>query len=642
MISFFRRALSSWIVLGLLGLIMIAFIITGVGTPTGLGGMGGGEAVAKVEGEPVTASAVTDRLNRELTRARQQDPEMDIASMVRAGLLDQIVSRMISDKALILFGIDQGMGASKRTIDGQIASIPAFRNLAGEFDQTAFQNALRSENLTEQQLRDDLSGSIIQRYLLLPVAGSAKVPQSMALHYASLLLESRTGNVGLIPAQAAGIAAPSDAEVNAFYRTQAGRYTIPERRVLRYAVFGAEQVAQAATPTEAEIQAAYKANAAYRARETRTLSQVVLPDQAAARAFAAKLAAGTPFAAAAAQAGFGATDIAVGAKTKAEFTALTSAAVANAAFAAASGATIAPTESDFGWHVVKVDAVSRTAERPLASVRGEIAAALAKTKQQDALSTLVGRVEDALGEGSSFEEVARAEKLNIQQTAPITATGTQPGNPQYRVPAELAPLLRAGFEMGADEDPVVETLSPERFAILAVGNVTAAAPPPLGQILARVKADLVAQRASDRAKAIATGIADKINRGMPAAQAFQQSGIALPPVQRVTARRIDIARANQAVPPPLAMLFSLPKGKARIIQAPNGQGWTVVHLESNVVGDASKAPELIQATRSQFEAILGEEYADQFAGAVQKASTIKRDDGAIKALKASLLGPGAQ
>ena len=90
------------------------------------------------------------------------------------------------------------------------------------------------------------------------------------------------------------------------------------------------------------------------------------------------------------------------------------------------------------------------------------------------------------------------------------------------------------------------------------------------------------------------------------------------------------------------MLFSLPKGRARIIQAPNGQGWTVVHLESSVAGDASQVPQLIQATRTQFEAILGEEYADQFAGAVQKASKIKRDDGAIKALKASLLGPGAQ
>ena len=50
MLAFFRRVLSSWLAVGLLALIMIAFIITGVGTPGGgLVGGPGADAVATVE-----------------------------------------------------------------------------------------------------------------------------------------------------------------------------------------------------------------------------------------------------------------------------------------------------------------------------------------------------------------------------------------------------------------------------------------------------------------------------------------------------------------------------------------------------------------------------------------------------------------
>ena len=35
MITFFRKALSSWVVLALLGLVLVAFIVTGIGDPFG-------------------------------------------------------------------------------------------------------------------------------------------------------------------------------------------------------------------------------------------------------------------------------------------------------------------------------------------------------------------------------------------------------------------------------------------------------------------------------------------------------------------------------------------------------------------------------------------------------------------------------
>jgi peptidyl-prolyl cis-trans isomerase D len=135
---------------------------------------------------------------------------------------------------------------------------------------------------------------------------------------------------------------------------------------------------------------------------------------------------------------------------------------------------------------------------------------------------------------------------------------------------------------------------------------------------------------------LANAIVGRINGGMAPAQAFSGAGVSLPAVQRVSSRRIDIARPGQPVPPPLAMMFSLARGKARILEAPNGEGWFVVHLESTTPGNAAGQNGLIQATRTQFQGALGDEYASQFNRAIQAGLKVERDEAKIAQVKRQL------
>jgi peptidyl-prolyl cis-trans isomerase D len=647
MFSFFRRGATAKVMLAILGLALFAMVITGFGTGGGgLGDIGGlgSSTIASVDGEKLSSIRVTDETQRQLQRMRQQQPELDMASFLRRGSLEEVVDQLIGLTATVLFGRDHGLAASKALIDREIAGIQAFQNMAGQFDQATFERALAQEKISPKQLREDIEARIIQRQLLLPAASSAVVPQGLAQQYASLLLESRTGSVGAVPAEAMGPGRePSDQEVAAFYGQNQTRYTVPEQRVLRYALLGPEQVAAAAKATEAEIVAAYGKNPAYAASDKRTLSQVVLPDEAAARALVQRVQGGMSFAQAAQQAGFSARDISLGEHSKESFARVSTPAVANAAFAAAKGATTAPVRSELGWHVVRVDDVKSVPAKPLAAVRGEIAAGIERQKAQNALADLSTRIENALTEGQSFDELVKAEKLTARETAPITATGVAPGNPAWRTPPELQPVLRTAFEMAPDEDPVVETIVPnERFAMLAIGRTIPAAAPPLAQIRERVKADLIARRASDRARAVAQSIVAKINAGTPPAQAFAQAQVKLPGVQTITASRREVARQGGQVPPPLAMLFSLPLGKAKLLPAPGGRGWFIVHLGKIVPGDAAKEPGLAEAVRGQFAQILGDEYAQQFTAAVRAKAKIKRNDKALQKLKRDLSGAGSQ
>ena len=646
MLSLFRRGFMAKIMLVILVIGLFAIVITGFGTGgMGLGGLGGlgGTTVASVEGEDLTSQRLRDETQRQLDRLRQGQPELDIATFLRQGALEEVLEQLVDLTAATVFGRQQGLGVSRRMVDEQIASIPEFHDVTRRFDESIFRQVLARENLTEMQIREEFAARLMQRQLLGPVARSAHVPDALAQRYASLLLETRTGIVGAVPSAAMGAGAePTDAEIGAFYRSNEARYTIPERRVIRYAVFGAENVAAAAQATEAEIQAAYRSNPAYAAGESRRLSQVVL-DEAAARALAQKVAAGTPFAAAAAQAGRSASDIALGVNSRDAFAAKSSPAVAAAVFGAAKGATVGPVRGPFGWHVVKVEDVIITPARPLASVRGALAAEIQKRKAANALNDLATRIENAISEGSTLDEIAAAQKLTVKETAPVTATGAAPETAGWQAPPELQPMLEGAFALEPGEDPGVETIEEnQRYAVVAVTRSIPAAAPPLARIRDRVKADLVVRRASERARAVASAIVARINGGMAPAQAFAQAQVKLPAVETLTATRREIARANAQVPPPMAMMFSLPRGKARILAAPDGRGWFVVYLDRIVPGDASKEPGLAQAVRTQFGAIIGEEYAAQFTNAVRAELDIERNDDAVKALRSEMLGPGSR
>jgi len=637
MLASVRRTARTWVAAVLLSFVLIAIVVTGFGTDGagGLGSLGGGTAaagdeLASVNGDPVTASEVSDLLTRNYQQARQQQPTLDMASFV-AENYDQILYQAITARAIRQFAADRGLVVSQRLVDREIANIPAFRNLAGQFDQNAFRAALQSANLTEAALREDITRGLIQRQLLGPVALGARVPESLAREYASILLERRRGTIAVVPAAAMADAInPTDAQLASFYRANQAAFTIPERRVIKYAVIGPDQVAATVAASEAEIARVYRnSSAAYGARETRTVQHIVLPSQAAAQAFAQRVRAGTAFLAAAREAGFAAGDVTFADQRRDQFAAATTAEIAAAAFGAAQGAVAGPIRSDLGFHVVRVERIATIAARPLEAVRGDIARAIEQRKRGEALAALVSRVEEQLSDGASFEETARAAGLAVVTTPPVTGTGQAVGGPAWQAPAELQPLLASAFEIDPEElEPVVETLGTDgRFALLGVERVEPAAPPPLAQIRDQVRTRFIQRAALQRARTLADSIAARINAGTPPARAFAESRVRLAS-QQINLRRIEISQGG-AVPPPLAALFSVPQGRARVLAAPDNAGWFVVAHEQRTAGNAAADPTLVTTTRTQFTTAASEEIAQQFARAMELRSEVARDQAAI-------------
>ena len=645
MLSAVRRSARSWAAAVILFIALVAIVITGFGTG-GFGGLGSlsgggqqGQVLARVGDLELTESELNDIVTNQYNRARQQQPDLPMAEFI-VEAFDALLDQMIVGLAIEEYGDEQGLRVSQRMIDAEIVNIAAFQDAAGRFDNTVFQRALQAQGLTEAELRQDIARSLMQRQLLGPIARGSIVPQGLVREYANLMLERRRGNVGVVPVDQlrAGIM-PTPQEIAAYYQRNRARFTIPERRVIRYAMIGPQQVAGTARATDAEIATVYRRNqATYAARETRDLQQIVLTDQTAAQRFAQRVRGGASFASAAQEAGFGPADIGVSNQTRETFARTTTAEVASAAFAAAEGALVGPIRSELGFHFVRTERINRTPARPLETVRGEIARAIEQRKQADAVNALIGRVEDRIADGNSLEEIAQAERLQLVTTPPLDSTGQSHGQP-FVVAPEMQPLLRAAFDIDPEEpEPLVEQIQANQlFALVGIERVIPAAPPPLAQVQNQVRDALVNERALARARTVADQIAAAINRGTPPAQAFAQAQVRLPAPEQVNLQRLELNRAQQ-VPPPLLTLFALPQGRARVIPAPNNAGWFVVHHQERTAGDASRDPIAIREMGRGLGQTAAEEMAQQFARAIQQSVGAERDEEAIAAARNRLLG----
>ncbi|MFM9978036.1 MAG: SurA N-terminal domain-containing protein [Sphingomonadaceae bacterium] len=638
MISIFRRALSSKIMLAILTLILVAFVVTSFDL-TGLGApAGAGRTLATVGDAKVGDVDALRRVQNQFEIARQQAPELDMAAFVAQGGAERTIDQMINGEAMAAFAKAHGLVASPALVDGIIAGIPAFSGPNGKFDESNFNAVLQQRRLTKAQVRGDFERDIITKLLLTPVAAAPQLPQGVIDRYAGLLMETRSGQIGVVPSAAFVSTAPiADAELTTFYTRNVARYTVPERRVIKYALFDRSRFAAKLVPSEAEIAAAYKANAArYAGRQMRAFTQVIVQSQADAQGLLNRVRGGTAIAAAAAALGLEPLPVAL--TDKAGFAKLTSNAVADAAFAGPEGGFAILTRSGLGFHVVRIDDIVDVPARPLAQVRDELVAGLTKTKVEAGIADFVATLDEAISDGATFDDVVRANGLAGAATPPITAGGINPADPAYKLPPELGAAMRDAFQGDVGDDAQVGTVGDGAYALYQLDRIVPAAAPPFAAIRQQVIADAQIDRAVKAARRVADAVAAALGKGTPFAQALAATGVRLPPPQPARGTRIQAMQGQNQMPPPLMEMFSMTAKRAQVKPIDGNVGWYIVWLDSITPGDPAQAQQFLEPVRTQLTQVAGDEYAQQFVNAIAAEVGVTRDAGAIAAFKRSLTG----
>jgi len=623
MIAFIRKWLTSLPVLALLGLVLIAFVVTGVGDPFGGGGSVGGD-LARAGDQKVTEADVLARFERVVTDARVQNPGLTQAEAARQGGIEAITEQLAGVAALDEFAAKHGIRISDRAVGGAIGSIAPFQ-IAGKFDQATYERLLAQQRIREPAFREDVRKDLLRKQLLLPAATGTQVPRGVAAPYTRLLLDIHEGAVATVPPPA--VAPPSPAQVAAYYASNKARFMALERRGFRYALIDRAGLGAKAAVTDAEIQADYEKNReSYGAVEQRRLVQLVLPDEVKAGAFVAAVKGGESFPAAAAKAtGASASDIALGLLTRDRFAAATTTALAAQVFAAPAGAVIGPVRTDFGWNVVRIDEIVAPQGKSLAVLRPVILAKLTDAKAETALADVVAKVEDGLSGGTSFADAAKEQGLAQLTVAPVAKGGGGP---------TIAPIAAKAFDLDPADGATVVELGDGRFALIELGQVLPPAAIPLAQVEGAVAAAWTLEARTKAARTVADAVVAETAKGVPFASAVAKRG--LQPPQLVRVRRIDVLQ-RQNVPPAITQFVALGPAKSRILAAPDGTT-LILHVDRVTPGDLTVAGPLLEDTRKQLVQVAPDEFAGAFGRAVEREIGIKLNTAAIAATKKRIIG----
>lgn len=641
MISFFRRFFASKIglpiVLAFLALMALAFAAADISGNT-FGGVSNSDRMAVVGGEAIPISDLTVAANTALDQVRQQNPTLTMPEFVAEGGFEAVIDQLIDRFTVGEYGRKYGLRAGDNLVNSEILKISAFKGLTGSFDEKTYVAALQAKGLNDAIFRRDLADGLIEQQLLRSAVAAPQLPEKIARHYAALVLEKRKGEIALIPSAAyAPTGAPSDAQLAAWYKDNRAQFIRPERRTLRFAVFGSDGLKVNDVPTAAEIAERYKRDAAiYAASEKRTVTSFVVPTQDAAKALAARIRGGASLESVAREAGFTASTSEP--REREAMASATSYAFAQNAFKAAQNGVIDPAQGTLGWYVARIDKIERIAARTLAQASPAITEQLTGEKRVAAVADLVSEIEGEIDGGTALAEVAKAYGLKVETTPALLANGQAFGQAQVQILPQLEPVLKTAFQM-EESEPQLAPVPGEQFVIFEVARIDEASAPPLAEVregaLAawkRAQGAILAKQASER-------IVGKVRSGMPLAQALaaeNKAGFEREPIN--LERRQLLAQSQGRVPPPLVLMFSMAEGTAKTLEGPRDLGWYIVNLEDISTLPLDKEGALIAQTRQQLSGAIAEEYRDQATAAMRKELGVTRNDAGIAAVRKQLIG----
>ena len=634
--SFFQSRLGVGITLGFVGLIALAFASADVTGNRFGGGGSDGDRVAKIGHSSIGAALLTQTLTQTLEAQRQKSPGLTMKDFIGQGAFDEVLNDLIERSAMLEWGRKYGFGVGNRLIGSELAQIPAFAGPDGKFNETVYRSVIAQKGFTDAALREDITKGLISRQLLVPASFGAAAPTEAALRYLSLLKEHRQGTIVLLPSLAfAGNAAADDKTLQGFYAGHTASYMQPERRSLRYFVIDDASLKNVPAPSEAEITKRYTDNkAVYAPSETRSLTQLILPSEAAAKPFVGKAA---DLEGAAKASGLSAAKL--DKVTRNALTGQASPAIAEAVFSAQSGTAIGPVKGPLGWYVIHLDAVQKNPGKTLDQARGEITAALSADKRHLALTAQANSVADRLEKGTGLTDVAKSLGATVTTTEPLLASGVPFGKAGAKPDPATAPLLQTAFGMEREGQPqVAELQKGKSVAVYDVGQITKAAPAPFAAVREAVLRDYRTEQGWSAARAAADKLMAAAAKGTPAADAMKTLGVALPAPQQVDISREQLIQMGQKVPAPLALLFGMAQGSTKRLEGPAKGGWYVVVLKAIVTGPASPTDPLIGGLKTELGNAMGREYAQQLRIAMRNEIGVSKNATAIDAARTRLVG----
>ncbi len=494
----------------ILGFIILTFAVAGIGSYSN----SVDSSVADVNGEKISQDEFNKAYQAQRNRMAQQFGDMfetlsadpGYMSNFRNGVVDSLINQKLVDQnseTLAIRVADQRIKSTIRNmpefqVDGVFDNnrYLAMINQAGFYQSSDFRDYLRTE-MTRRQITQALVSSEFS----LPYQESiftALQNQQRDIRFATINAEQFKATIEL-----------TDEEVNDYYLANQSRFENQEQVKVNYITLDVSDIAKTIVLTDADVEAYYQNNInQYREEEQRRVAHILIEigdDEADAKARAeallVKINAGEDFATLAKENSADTFSGENGGDLDWIDAGVMDAAFDEAAFALTDVGSVSDVvKTEFGFHIIKLTDYKTEKVQSLDEVREELVAKAKKEKAQDKFFELQQEVARLSFEfPDSLDDAANAIDATVKTSNWLTrGTNAAPFDVSNVVETAFSDIV-VSEQLNSDIVVVSDNLA----IVMRLNEYQEASVKALTEVTGQIKAILIAQKASEKAQAVA-------------------------------------------------------------------------------------------------------------------------------------------
>ncbi len=627
MLGNFREKILSWGAKILFALLIVSFMLWGVGDYIGPATQA--DEVAAIGSVKISGYDLQDQVQTSTRRLSAALGQPVTNEQARAfGIVDQTLETMVQ-RALFQESANQlGLLVKPEMAAREIRDDARFKSITGQFNRNSFDQAVQQMGLNEALFLQRYQRDILRGQMLSLLNMSNKAPRTLTETLYRYRNEKRVAEfIRINHSSMTNLPTPNQAELETFHKENARQFTAPEYRTVTMVRMKPETVAETIDVTEERIKEEYDHRIAeFSQPERRQLQQILVSDEAKAKAIAARLATGEDFAKVALEeANLQPADMDLGTLSKQE---LPLPELADAAFQVAAGAPSQPVTTALGYHIVKVLEATPASRKTLDEVRAQIKKEVALSLAIDSLYNIANKFEDDLGAGATIQEAA--EKLNFKAVTinKIDSQGLDDTGTPVADVDKNPNIVRLIFDTGEGQESPLTDLDQAGFVVVKVTGITPPALRPFETVRTEVQAAWRADQQALAAEKLSASLLEELKGGKPLSQIAQDRGAE---VQTTPAFTRNGAGLQENLPSQLITdMFNFKSGEYTSVAA--GGVHYLARLKEIVAAQPLAEADAMEGLSRQLSQALANDLTIQVANALQTKLGVTINRAAVDSL----------
>ncbi|WP_161854839.1 peptidylprolyl isomerase [Bradyrhizobium sp. CCBAU 051011] len=603
-----RKASSNWlgkiVMATVMGVLIVSFAVWGIADI--FKGFGQ-SSLAKVGGTEISTDQFRQIYTEKLQQLGRTFGRPLTTEQARAfGIDRQVLQQTIAEAALDEEARRMGLAQSQDETMRLIYNDPNFKGLGGKFDPARFQATIRQFGYTEQRYLNEQRRVGLRRQIAGTVSAGLEPPKVLIEALARFQNEQRSIEfVKLDAAQAGTIDPPSPEALAAYFEDRKTQFRAPEYRKLSFVVISPEEIGKWIEVSDEDAKKVFEQRRDQLGTpEKREVSQMFFPSEGEAQAARSRITSGTSFDDVAKERNLNLADVDLGLIAK---TAIIDPAIADAAFSLASGEVSQPVQGRFGVALVKVGKIepgtTPTFESVAAQVKKEIATERARVK----VNEIQNKMEDERSGGANIVEAAQKLGLSPVTIEAVDRSGRTPdGQPVANIPRGLDVVSQAfNSDIGVDSEPIQFAGGYVWYDVL---GITPSRERPLDEVRSQVEAKWREDQISNRLRAKATEIVQKVEQGGALAEVAASVGSK---VETAAGFRRDASLSGvpSAV---ITAAFRTPKDGVGQTPGAGGSEWIVFRVTDVTVPPIDVASDELKKLKETLQRGMNDEQVAQY------------------------------